>query len=454
MRRRVSVLAAFLPICLLIGTVSAEDAAVLRMPAGLKIIEEQAFYGDTGLDTVILQVGTETIESKAFAYSSLQTAELPASLRSIADDAFAGCKGLNVKAPEDSYAYIWAVRNDYIPATGYVTLSVGYAGVAVYQMVLELIRQGYFTGDPINRYNSAVEQAVEAFQQANGLPADGVASGKVQYLLYHSVPAEPEEDPEEDPEKDPEENPEDDPEKDPEDNPEDDPEKDPEDNPEDDPEKDPEDNPEDDPEKDPEEKPEDDPEKDPEENPEKDPEENPEDDPEKDPEEDPESDPEENPEDPPKMVIYPAEKVDWNDNIIQELWPKGASVMVYDVKTGAIWCARRWAGGSHIDAEPLTAEDTAILCEIYKVSNSSEIKEGTHWQRRPCLITIGERTFACSLYGVPHNYPDGDTLPDNDFKGQLCFHFTNSMTHGSKRVDPGHQEAIEYAWLNAPNGHK
>ena len=68
-------------------------------------------------------------------------------------------------------------------------------------------------------------------------------------------------------------------------------------------------------------------------------------------------------------------------------------------------------------------------------------------------MTIGTRTFACSLYGVPHN-PDGDTIADNNFVGQLCIHFTNSKIHDTKVVDEGHQKAIQYAWENAPNGHK
>ena len=153
------------------------------------------------------------------------------------------------------------------------------------------------------------------------------------------------------------------------------------------------------------------------------------------------------------ITLYPAEKIDWNTGGIQDLWPRGANVKVYDVKTGKVWWAHRWAGGSHIDAEPLTAADTKILCEIYGVNSASEITEKTHWQRRPCLVTIGTRTFACSLYGVPHN-PDGDTIKDNNFTGQLCIHFTNSKTHGSNKVDSLHAEAIEYAWLNAPNGHK
>ena len=124
------------------------------------------------------------------------------------------------------------------------------------------------------------------------------------------------------------------------------------------------------------------------------------------------------------------------------------------MKTGIVWWAHRWAGGSHADVEPLTAADSARLCKIYGVSDPDDIAKKNMWQRRPCLVTIGTRTFACSLYGVPHNYPDGDTIATNNFKGQVCIHFTNSKTHGGNKVDSYHAEAIDYAWKNAPNGYK
>ena len=144
--------------------------------------------------------------------------------------------------------------------------------------------------------------------------------------------------------------------------------------------------------------------------------------------------------------FYPVEKIDWWTGGINELWTRGSNYKVYDVKTGLVWWAHRWAGGYHVDAEPLTAADTAVLCKIYGVNSADEITEKTHWERRPCLVTIGTRTFACSLYGVPHNYPDGDTISDNAFKGQLCLHFTNSKTHNGKSVDSNHQKAIQEAY--------
>ena len=154
------------------------------------------------------------------------------------------------------------------------------------------------------------------------------------------------------------------------------------------------------------------------------------------------------------MTLYPAEKIDWYTGGINELWARGSNYKVYDVKTGIVWWAHRWAGGLHVDAEPLTAADTARLCKCYGVTTSQEIASKNLYERRPLLVTIGTRTFACSLYGVPHNYPEGDTISTNEFKGQVCIHFSNSKTHNSNKVDSGHEEAIEYAWEHAPNGHK
>jgi len=154
------------------------------------------------------------------------------------------------------------------------------------------------------------------------------------------------------------------------------------------------------------------------------------------------------------MTIYPAEKIDWYTGGINELWKRGDNYKVYDVKTGIVWWAHRWSGGYHVDAEPLTAADTARLCKSYGVTTAQEIADKDLWQRRPLLVTIGTRTFCCSLYGEPHNYPDGDTISNNDFKGQLCIHFTNSRTHVGNAVDKLHAEAIQYAYDHAPNGHK
>ena len=233
----------------------------------------------------------------------------------------------------------------------YSTLKLGSTGTAVRNLVQALKDQGYFSGAVTNRYTSAVEKAVRAFQRAKGLSVDGIAGSATQHALYGTVPVGAADTSNL------------------------------------------------------------------------------------------------------TMTLYPAEKVDWWTGGINSLWVKGTNYKIYDVKTGIVWWAHRWSGGYHVDAEPLTAADTARLCKCYGVTAASEIKSKNLYQRRPLLLTIGTRTFACSLYGIPHDEKD-QTIKNNDFNGVLCIHFTNSWTHGSKKVDSLHTEAIQYAWENAPNGHK
>ena len=171
-----------------------------------------------------------------------------------------------------------------------------------------------------------------------------------------------------------------------------------------------------------------------------------------------------------RVMLNPVEKVDWYTGDIQTVWAVGVTAIVTDVYTGISYQARRWSGGAHADVEPLTSADTAAICKIFGVSNPQEISDRQQalqsWRRRPVWVTIGDRTYAGSVYGVPHNYPDGDTIPDNNYNGQFCVHFINSMTHGNANnpahVDYdtaqngyfGHQSAIKYAYDNSISGKK
>ncbi len=155
------------------------------------------------------------------------------------------------------------------------------------------------------------------------------------------------------------------------------------------------------------------------------------------------------------FAIYPVEKIDWFTGGIQQMIPRGSNFKIYDIKTGMVWWAHRWAGGYHADIETLTAADTAKLCKMFGVSDASQINDVDHWRRRPSLVTIGTRTFACSLYGVPHN-PAGDTIPDNKMTGQICLHFTNSKGHETGVVSTSHTAAIKeaYEWAKKYYGAK
>ena len=98
--------------CLCLSLLFTVQAAKLNLPAGLKIIEAEAFMGDSSIDEVVLPDGVEIIGSKAFANSSLKQIFLPSSVTYIAEDAFD--RDIVIEATEGTIAYIWAKENGYI----------------------------------------------------------------------------------------------------------------------------------------------------------------------------------------------------------------------------------------------------------------------------------------------------------------------------------------------------
>ena len=94
---------------LILTAMSFAYADTLWLPQELKRIEEEAFYGNTSLDEVVIPNSVTYIGPRAFANSSLKYISLPASITSIADDAFSGMLDSAVLAPVDgnSYASEW-----------------------------------------------------------------------------------------------------------------------------------------------------------------------------------------------------------------------------------------------------------------------------------------------------------------------------------------------------------
>lgn len=148
-------------------------------------------------------------------------------------------------------------------------------------------------------------------------------------------------------------------------------------------------------------------------------------------------------------TLYPIEKENWS--AVNNVWQRGMTAVLTDAKTGLSFRAKRWAGGSHADVEPLTAADTAVMCRIYGVSHAQQITDKNLYQRRATWATVNGHTYAASVYGVPHNYPAGDTIANNDFNGQFCVHFVGSTTHNNPNTpDADHQKAIQEAYDKFP----
>ncbi len=133
---------------------------------------------------------------------------------------------------------------------------------------------------------------------------------------------------------------------------------------------------------------------------------------------------------PPKIV-----EMDWyKTNVSSLVYKRGGTAKIIDCRTGTVINIRRVGGSNHMDVEPLNAEDTAKLKKIYGGSWS--------WHRRPVILVADGKYIAASINGMPHG---AEISESNNFDGQFCLHTTNSKTHGTDRVDSGHQNCIEEA---------
>ena len=94
-------------------TVQGGNGSGLKLPAFLKEIGEEAFAGCSE-ESVIVPDGCETIGARAFADSAnLRTITIPASVTSIAADAFDGCTDLTIRTPKGSYASRYAAAHGF-----------------------------------------------------------------------------------------------------------------------------------------------------------------------------------------------------------------------------------------------------------------------------------------------------------------------------------------------------
>jgi peptidoglycan hydrolase-like protein with peptidoglycan-binding domain len=121
-------------------------------------------------------------------------------------------------------------------------------------------------------------------------------------------------------------------------------------------------------------------------------------------------------------------------SIVNQLWKVGETARIIDLETGKSFQVKRLYGYYHSDTEPLTAQDTATLKEIY----------GGHWSwsRRAVIVQLRNQYIAASINGMPHGHR---SIYNNNFPGQFCTHFLGSRIHLSGRVDKEHQTMVERA---------
>lgn len=127
------------------------------------------------------------------------------------------------------------------------------------------------------------------------------------------------------------------------------------------------------------------------------------------------------------------ERLDWWTEA-QYVFPINKTAKVTDFVTGRSFNIKRATGAFHADCEPLTANDAAIMKQIWGGEYS--------WTTRAVLVEVNGRKIAGSVASMPH---DVKSIPDNNFPGHFDLHFLNSTRHKDNLVDPLHQAQINIA---------
>lgn len=158
------------------------------------------------------------------------------------------------------------------------------------------------------------------------------------------------------------------------------------------------------------------------------------------------------------VMTTPGEKygeyLDWWTQA-QYVIPTNAVFTVVDYYSGKSFKAKRTTGASHADCEPMTANDTAMMREIWG---------GTlNWNKRPVIIIYNGRRIAASAASMSHagndatpggewtswrsdGYgagPNFDWVKGNNFDGHFDIHFKNSTTHNTGEINATHQANIK-----------
>ena len=102
----------------------------------------------------------------------------------------------------------------------------------------------------------------------------------------------------------------------------------------------------------------------------------------------------------------------------KDIVKNGVNMRIVDVRTGISFTLRSFSKGGHADVEPVAQADTDTMYRI---------RDGKwSWAARPVWVTLGNRTVAASINGMPHA---GSTISNNGMDGHLCLHFWGTITN-------------------------
>lgn len=126
-------------------------------------------------------------------------------------------------------------------------------------------------------------------------------------------------------------------------------------------------------------------------------------------------------------------------NDIKPTIKSGQTVTVFDPATNLQWQLRFYSLGRHADSEPKTLQDTQIMFKAFGNTNT--------WTPKPVYVKLPSGTWTlAAMHNVPHL---SGSIKDNGFDGHLCVHFLRDMEE-CKKNDPDYgvtnQNAIRKKW--------
>ncbi len=141
----------------------------------------------------------------------------------------------------------------------------------------------------------------------------------------------------------------------------------------------------------------------------------------------------------PTLTPQHGELLDWWTEA-QYVWPIGTEATVIDFSTRKSWRVIRSYGAAHADVEPLAAEDTFTMLQVWGGQWS--------WAVRPVLVVVNGHRIAASASAMPHSIEK--IGKENNFDGHFDVHFLNSRRHEDFTVSEAHQQAVYIAAGTGP----
>ena len=130
--------------------------------------------------------------------------------------------------------------------------------------------------------------------------------------------------------------------------------------------------------------------------------------------------------------------------VVLMTWPEakkvvkiGATIRVYDIRSGLTYYIKSFSNGAHADVVTLTAEDTNTMKRTFG---------SWSWSIRPLWVTVGDITIAAAIHGMPHG---GGAIPGTGISGHFCLHFKGSSVHNGNRSYNNEMQAAVQAAYNA-----